>query len=121
MASQTPIGGKFNLRVNGVLYRAKGSFTWNLGLDKVEGILGADGPHGFKSQPQFPSLQGAISITPDVDVPAVLTARDATVTLELVNGQVIVFEQAWQTGAGNATTEEGELEIEFQAMKAEMV
>ncbi len=118
---QTPIGGVINIRVNGVLHRAKGTFTYNLGVNKREGVLGADGPHGFKETPKFPRVEGAITDSPDLDVRELQSTRDAAVTLELANGKVIVFEGAWYVADGNVTTEEGEIEIAFEAMRAEEV
>lgn len=118
---QTPIGGVINLKVNGVLHRAKGSFTYNLGVNKREGVTGADGVHGFKETPQIPSIEGAVTDSPDLDLRALLTAKEATITLELANGKVVIFEEAWCTSDGNVTTEEGEIEFSFQAMRAEEV
>lgn len=118
---QTPIGGVINLKVNGVLKRAKGTFTYNLGANKREGVLGTDGIHGFKETPQIPSISGAITDSPDIDLREFVTFKDATITLELANGKVVIFEEAFYTGDGNVTTDEGEIEFAAQAMRAEEV
>ena len=44
--------GRIYFKVDGTQYDAKGKFSYNLGLDKREAIVGADGVHGYKSTPQ---------------------------------------------------------------------
>ncbi len=117
------VGGLIEIKLNGLLYKAKGSFTYNLGFPKREAVIGSDaeGVHGYKEMPQAPSLEGAFTDSVDVDLKALMLAKDATLVLSLANGKVIVFRDAVYTGDGNVTTEEGEIEIMFTAKSAEEV
>lgn len=110
------IGGIIEVKVDGLIFSAKGSFTYNLGLPKKEMVVGSDFVHGFKELPQVPFVEGAITDDSDLDVEALRKAVDFTVTLALANGKIIVVELATETSDGNGTTEEGELEVRFEGI-----
>lgn len=114
-------GGVIYLKVDGQLFDAKGSFTYSLGLAKKEGIVGADGVHGFKATPQVPYIEGAITDSRDIDLAKLAGIEEATVTLELINGKVITLRQAWFAGEGQVTHDEGEISVRFEGMSAEEV
>ncbi len=115
------VGGIIEVKANGVLYAAKGEFTYNLGANKREAVLGADNVHGYKETVQAPKLEGALTDSQDLDVKTILNLKDATVTLSLANGKIIVFKDAWYSGDGDVTTEEGEIQFQIQALNAEEV
>jgi len=117
--AQTRIGGIINVKISGVLHRAKGSWSYNLGLPKREAVVGSDAVHGFKETPQAAFVEGAITDSSDLDLRALVSATNATVTLELANGKVIILEGAWYAGDGTVTTEEGEIEVRFEAATGE--
>ena len=87
--------GRIYFKVDGTQYDAKGKFSYNLGLDKREAIVGADGVHGYKSTPQVAHVEGAITDSADLDLATFQGADNVTVTLELANGKVIVLSNAW--------------------------
>ena len=113
--------GKITLKIDGMVLDAKGSFTYNLGRDKMTGIAGADRVHGAYSAVQIPHIEGIITDGPDVDLNAILTARDATVTLDLDSGKTIVLRGAWFAGEGNVTTEQGEIAVRWEGISAQEV
>jgi hypothetical protein len=115
------VGGIIEFKANGELYSAKGSWTYNLGRPKREAVVGSDSVHGYKEMPQAPKIEGAITDRSDLDLSALLTLKDATVTLSLANGKIIVLRDAFFDGDGNATTEEGEIEVSFSGLSAEEV
>lgn len=115
------IGGIIEFKIDGAQYSAKGSFTYNLGKNKREGVVGSDSVHGYKEMPQIPYIEGIITDNIDLDLPTFLGFEDATVTLSLANGKVAVFREAWNASEGNVTTEEGEIEFRIEAMRAEEV
>lgn len=121
MANKNRVGGIIEVKANGSLYAAKGAFTYNLGVNKREEVVGADTVHGYKEMVQAPKLEGAITDRGDMDVKTLLNLKDATVTLSLANGKVIVFKDGWYSGDGNITTEEGEIEFKITAMRAEEI
>lgn len=115
------VGGIIFIKADGVQYQAKGSWTYNFGKAKREGIVGSDKVHGYKEMPQIPFVEGAITDSGDISAEQLLDLTDVTVTLELANGKVGVWRNAWFAGDGNITTEEGEIAARFEALSAEEI
>lgn len=115
------VGGIIEFKANGELYSAKGNWTYNLGRPKREAVVGSDSVHGHKEMPQAPKIEGAITDRTDLDLNALLTLQDATVTLKLANGKIVVVRDAFYDGDGNVTTEEGEIEVSISGLSAEEV
>jgi hypothetical protein len=106
--------GLIQVRVNGFVYDAKGSWSYNLGRPKREAIIGADGVHGYKETPQVSFVEGEITDHLTLDLGALATIQDATVTLDLANGKQIVINDAWYAGEGTGNTEEGNIGVRFE-------
>ena len=115
------VGGIIEFKANGELYSAKGSFTYNLGMPKRDPVVGSDGVHGYKEMPQPPKIEGTITDRSDMDLQALLVLNDATITLRLANGKIIVLREAFYAGEGDVTTEEGEIQVLFHGTSAEEV
>lgn len=115
------VGGMIEVKANGEMYSAKGSWTYNLGVAKRDIVMGADSVHGFKELPSEPFIEGTITDRGDLDAKKLLSLQDATVTLSLANGKVIVLREGVFTGDGNITTEEGEIAARFSGVSAEEV
>lgn len=115
------VGGIIQVKVNGELYSAKGSFEYNLGIPKREMVVGSDGVHGYKEMPQRNYIKGVFTDRGDISLKTLVSIREATVTLSLANGKVIVQRESAFVGDGNATTEEGEIEVEFSGISCEEV
>jgi hypothetical protein len=106
--------GLIQLKVNGEIQDAKGTFTYNLGLPKREAIVGADGIHGYKEVPQVPFIEGAITDRGTLDVAALAGGKGLTVALSLSNGKDIVLGEAWWAGEGTVSTEEAEIPVRWE-------
>ena len=113
--------GLIQLQVNGEIYDAKGSFSYNLGRPKREAMPGSDGIHGYKETPQVAFIEGAITDRGTLDVAAVVSGRDLTVTLTLGNDKVIVLRDAWFAGEGTASTEDAEIAVRWEGASAEEI
>ena len=109
------IAGTLVFRQNGVQYRAKGSFEYNLGLPKNEPIIGQDGVHGFKAVPQPAYIAGEITDDGNINVKQLVTGEGLTVTLELLSGKAVVLTEAVFTEEGTVTTEEGTIAVRFDS------
>lgn len=107
--------GRIYLKIDGALHDAKGSFSYNLGRDKRDAIVGADGIHGYKETPQIAFIEGAVTDRGDMDLEAMAMQDNVTVTLELVNGKTIVLANAWFAGEGTVTTEEAEITVRWES------
>jgi hypothetical protein len=114
-------GGILSLKVDGELFQAKGEFTYNLGQPKREAVVGADEVHGYKELPQTPFIEGAITDSEDLDLEKLVLTKDATITLQVANGKVIVLREGWYAADGAVTSEEGEIEVRFEGIRAEEV
>lgn len=109
------LSGLFNIKINGVLYTAKGNFTYNHGGIKHEAQLASNGSiAGFKTSRIIPFIEGEIIDTKDLDVKALKNTRDAEITLELANGKVFVLMGACWAGDGNIGTEDANLAVRFE-------
>jgi hypothetical protein len=113
--------GLIQLQVNGEIHDAKGSFSYNLGRPMREAMIGADRVHGYKETPQIAFIEGAIPDRGTLDVAALASGRDLTVTLSLANGKVIVLRDAWFAGEGTASTEEAEIPVRWEGSNAEEI
>lgn len=121
MASKNRVGGLIAIKVDGETLYAKGNFTYNLGIPRKEGIVGSDRVHGYKETPQIPYIEGEITDHREISMEAIRKLEEATITLELANGKVIVLRQAWEASEGTGNTEEGNQTVRFEGMSAEEV
>ena len=113
--------GLLQLQTGGEIQDAKGEFTYNLGVPKREEIVGSDGVHGFKETPQVAYIEGAITDRSTLDVKALVSGKDVTVTLALANGKTISLRNAWFAGDGNITTGEGEIAVRWCGKSAQEI
>ena len=115
------VGGIIFFQLDGELFQAKGEFTYNLGVPKRDEVVGPDGVHGFSELPQAPRIEGAVTDNDETDLEALLRFRDGTATLQLANGKTVVFREAFYSGDGDVTTNEGEIGIMIRAISAQEV
>jgi hypothetical protein len=113
------VGGKVFVSVNGTRIAVKGNVTYNLGVDKREAIIGADGVHGFKSMPQVPYIEFETTDTSNLDLKALQSIENGTVVLQKPNGKTVTLAQACYAGEGQAQTEEGQVSCRFEGMYCE--
>jgi hypothetical protein len=115
------IGGIIRIKVDGTQYNAKGNFSYRINPAKKEMVVGSDEVHGYKEMPQVPFIEGAITDRSQLDVQALQSVVDATITLELANGKVIVLREAVYASEGAIDTEEGEIEARFEGISGEEI
>lgn len=113
--------GLIQIQVNGEIYDAKGSWSYNLGRPKREAIVGADAIHGFKETPQVAYIEGEITDRGNLDLAKLCAVEDATVTLTLANGKVVSLRDAWWAGDGTVSTEEANIAARFEGAGAEEI
>lgn len=115
------VGGVIELKVNGSTYSAKGNFTYNIGRNMREAVVGADRVHGYKEMPQAPFIEGEITDRSNLSLERLVTLDNATAMLRLANGKLIVLRQAWFAGEGTGNTEEGNIAFRLEGMDGEEV
>ncbi|MBU1229556.1 MAG: phage tail tube protein [Proteobacteria bacterium] len=111
--------GTLYLKIDGVQREAKGEFTYDIGGEKREAIVGADTVHGYKTAPRVPFIEGAITDSKELNLKTLQGLDGVTVTLELANGKTIVLSNAWFAGEGTVKTGEAEIPVRFEAAKGE--
>jgi hypothetical protein len=109
------VGGIIRVTVDGTEVRAKGEFTYNLGLPKNESVIGAGSVHGYKSTPQAAYVEGEVTDTNDLDLVALVSVTNSTIILELANGKSVVLRQAYYAGDGEGTTGEGAVKVRWES------
>lgn len=110
------VAGLLYCSINGVTLPAKGNFTVGMGTPKRTEVIGSDGIHGYKEEAQAPFIEGTITNRAGLNVKQLLTAEDATITLQLPGGKTYVLREAWQAGDGNINMDEGEISVKFVGM-----
>lgn len=112
--------GIIQLQVDGEILDAKGNFTYNIGRPKREAIIGSDGTvHGYKEIVQVAFIEGEITDRGDLDVEAMISMTDGTVTLALANGKTVVLRSAWYAGEGTGNTEEANIPVRWEGLNGE--
>ena len=115
------VGGIIQLQIQGEIYSAKGNFTYNLGLPKREFVSGSSSIPGHKETPQVAFLEGEITDRGDLDLKRLVSLVDVTVTLQLANGKVIAYRDAYYAGDGTGNTDEGNIDVRFESADAEEI
>ena len=108
------VGGIIQFQINGEIFQAKGSFSYNLGRPKREPVVGSDAVHGFKEMPQVGFIEGEITDSQGTDLEVLVGTKDATVTLDLANGKLIVLHEAYYASEGTGNTDEGNIGVRFE-------
>lgn len=121
MAGNNRVGGIIELKVDGSIYKAKGSFTYNIGRPKRDPVIGADTVHGYKEVPQVAFIEGEITDDPSIALDKLVTIENATVYLRLANSKLIVLREAWYASEGTGNTDEGNIGVRFEGKSGEEV
>lgn len=113
--------GIIQIKVQGEIYDAKGNFSYNLGREKRESIVGADRIHGYKAMPQVAFIEGEITDRGTLDLDRLVMGENLTITLELANDKVILLREAFFASEGTANTEEANIAVRWEGASAEEV
>lgn len=121
MASPLRRAGIIQVQINGEIHDAKGNWTYDLGAPKRESIIGADRMHGFKETPKPAFIEGEITDRGSLDLALLVNLDNATVTVNLANGKVIVLRDAFFAGDGVGNTDEANVAVRFEGASAEEI
>jgi hypothetical protein len=112
------VGGIIELATS-VKLRAKGSFSYGLGLDERQAVVDHDGVAGFTRNKSIGYIEGVITDTVDLSIKE-LHEYTGTVTLGLDNGKIITLRDAFFIGTGEGSTEQGEVNVRFEGNAEEI-
>lgn len=108
------IGGLYTMFVNGVEFALKGDPEFDVGGEKRTVVRGKDGKmHGTTLEIVGSSISGTTTNTSELDLIALRSTKDATITLNCPNGKVVSFPHCVFTGEGKVSGAEGEVSFEF--------
>lgn len=113
--------GTIFFKANGVQYDCAGEFTYNIGANKREAIVGPEAVHGYKEMAQVAHIEGEIFDASNLDLRSFMDLVDATITLQLANGKTFVLHEAWNASQGDVTTGEGKIKVKFEGKRGEEV
>lgn len=119
MALSHRIGGTISFAVNGETYSIAGHFKYNLGKPKRVAKHGPGGFRGWIEEPQPAFIEGEMQDHGGLDLAALVTLTDGTVTLKLANGKTIALHDAVFSGSGDTETAEGKINGRFDGSSAE--
>lgn len=109
------IGGILSLKIDGAVYSAIGSFTYNQGLPLRATLTSATGVDGYSQVPQAAFIEGEIRDGSEIDLEALVNAEDVTAALELSNGKTFVLSLARYIGEGTGNTAESNFPVRFES------
>ena len=113
------IGGITYFFVNGVQYRLKGECEIMFQTYTRESLVGEDGVHGYVETPRAPSMKMSFTMTPEIDLDALISAEDLTLTIQLNDRSVWTMGGAFVSGEVTHTTKENELSVTFEGTTCE--
>ncbi|WP_422460243.1 MULTISPECIES: phage tail tube protein [unclassified Endozoicomonas] len=119
--SQMRKGGIIEVTVDGSRMDAKGAFSYNLGHPQREALVGADKVHGYKETPQVAYIEGAITDNVNLDLKQLVNSVNITAVLRLANGKSVVLSEGWYAGEGTGNSEEGEIPLRIEGLRAEEI
>jgi hypothetical protein len=113
------IAGTVFMTVDGIQYTLGGKMNVSPSLVEREGKVGLSGPAGYKESPRIPFVDCDLHTTDDLSISDLEDITNATVKVELANGRIYVFMEAWSTAAFEVDGAEGVVSVRFEAMDAE--
>jgi hypothetical protein len=112
------IAGTLFFKIDGTQYPAKGKFTYSTLTTEKTGVVGVDGPHGYKEVPVLPFIKGTITDMGKLSLSQLQNIKKSVITLELANGKTVTLRDSWLEGKAEANADEAEVEVEFRGMSA---
>lgn len=110
------VGGITFLTINGVTYDVRGNATCSPTRTERAGVAGLDRVHGFTEVPRVPFIQLDLTTTPGMLIEDVDGLEDATVQVQLANGNVYTLYDAWRAGASEINAREGQFQGRFEGI-----
>ena len=111
---QSCLAGIVYVKVDGRQLSVRGTATVSPQPTTRTGVVGADGIHGFTCEWRVPYVEIEISVMPEFPLSDLYQINDATITVELGNGQVYVLRNAWHADEIEHDTVEGTATVRFE-------
>lgn len=113
------IAGIIKFVVDGIELSTEGSMTSNVGGFKREGKTSTNGSVvGFSEETIVPFIEGNIFLTSDLTAEKIKSMTNVTISFSRPTGKTVVFSEAFHAGEGDEDSENGTMEIRFEAKTA---
>jgi len=115
MSKNNLVAGIKSLQINGTVVNVVGNVTYNLGLPKIDKLVGADRVHGSKQVPQVAFVECDLRTGSEMSRSDLINTREATVVLEVADGTSFMWEGADYCAKGDMGSEEGTIQSRFES------
>lgn len=115
------IAGVVDVTIDGVTYAPAGPWTISVRRNERELMMGPGGVAGYKETPVASYAEGPVFIDSNVTLSALENVAGGTVRLEGPDGTLYVFNRATQVGALDYSTDEGQVNVRFEAEGADEI
>jgi uncharacterized protein YlzI (FlbEa/FlbD family) len=102
--------------VDGVQLAVRGNLEVMGSRQERTGIAGQDSVHGYSELPVVPYISGDVSTVVGTSIEDVDNVTDATVTVELANGNVYVLRNAWRAERSTINSRDGQFNVKFEGL-----
>lgn len=113
------VAGSLYLKIDGEQYDLRGDIKISPVNVQREGIVGLDGPHGFKETPVLPYIEAMITDGAGLSLQDLMALTNSTVTAELKNGKTYILREGFTTTAIELDGDEGQFSLRFEGPQME--
>lgn len=108
------LGGIMVFKIGGRKQPAEGDFTYGMGANKREPLMGSSGDvQGFSEAGEASYIEGSIRPGSNVSLKEISNITDETVELVLPNGKTLALLDAFYAGESKGETGEGNYDVKF--------
>ena len=115
------IAGTAYLKADGKQYDLRGNMTVSIGAFERETVTGQDGVHGYTEMPKASFIEADLSDSGGLSLEQIGEIRNATITVELINGKVYALQEAWCMMAPELNTADGSMTVRFEAKRGQEI
>jgi hypothetical protein len=107
------LGGIAFFTIDGQAYALRGDLKYTPATISREGVVGQDGPHGYKETPVYPTMSLTLSDTGGLTVADFNEITNSTLVAQLANGKVVTGRNAFTVETQEVDTVEAKFEVKF--------
>ena len=121
MADEQRRAGVLEIQIDGEIHDVAGDFEIGMGVPKRETMIGPSGWQGYTETHQAAFIAGDVRDRRNLDVKAMLSLNNATITARMANGKVYVLRQAAQVGEGTVNSGTAAIPVRFEGASMEEI
>lgn len=110
------IAGTAYLKIDGDQKTLAGSWSVSPTTTVKTGVTGLSGVAGYTDAARVPYMEGSLIDTGSLSIKELEALRDATITLELINGKTYVGREMYLAGEPSHDAATGEVSVRFEGL-----